>query len=88
MATSPLLGDHVHAEDGEEQRAAHLGANYCTTGINTSEIIVDLQWHFPIDVQWSLPTEFDLPVVFSKELLVCNILPRHIYIYIYIYREI
>ena len=26
-----------------------LGATYCTPEINNSEIIVDVQWHFPMD---------------------------------------
>ena len=34
------------------------GATNCTPKINTSEIIVDFQWHFPMD--------FHLSVAFSK----------------------
>ena len=35
-----------------------LGAKDCRPEIDTSEIIVDLQWHFPMDFQWHFPTEF------------------------------
>ena len=38
--------------------ALRLGAEDCTPQINTSEIIVDFQWHFPAEVH--------LPVVVSK----------------------
>ena len=31
---------------------ASLGAKYCTPEIDTSEIIVEFQWHIPMDVQW------------------------------------
>ena len=30
---------------------AAVGAKYCTPEIDTSEIIVDSQWHFPTDLQ-------------------------------------
>ena len=33
-----------------------LGAKYCTPEVNTSEVIVDAQWHYPMDVQWHSPT--------------------------------
>ena len=49
-------------------RDTHLGANYCTPEINTSEFIVDFQWHFPMDFQWHFPTKFQLSVVVSKGL--------------------
>ena len=29
----------------------------CTPEVNTSEIIVDLQWHVPMDCHWHFPTE-------------------------------
>ena len=28
---------------------------YCTPEIDTSEIIVELKWHFPMDFQWHGP---------------------------------
>ena len=34
--------------------------NHCTPEIKTSEIIVDFQWHFPMDVQWCFPTNKSL----------------------------
>ena len=43
-------------------------AKYYTPEINTSEIIVDFQWDFPMDCQWHFPTEFRIPVVCSKGL--------------------
>ena len=42
-------------------------AKYYTPEINTSEIIVDFQWHFPMDCQWHFPTSFHVSVVFSKD---------------------
>ena len=48
-------------------RSGTLGPKYCTPQINTSEIIVDLQWHFPVDVQWHFPTEFHLSVAVPKD---------------------
>ena len=45
-----------------------LGAKDCTQEIDTSEIIVTIQWHFPMDFRWHFPTEFHIPVVFSKGL--------------------
>ena len=45
-----------------------LGAKDCTPEIDTSEIIVDFQWHFPMICQWHFPTEFRCSVVFSKGL--------------------
>ena len=45
-----------------------LGPTYCTPEIDNSEIIVDFQGHFPMDVQWYFPTKFHLSVVFPKGL--------------------
>ena len=42
------------------ERKPQIGANYCTPEINTSEIIVDFQWHFPMDVQRCFPVEFHM----------------------------
>ena len=39
-----------------------------TPEIDTSEIIVDFRWHFPIDVHWHVPTFVCLSVVCSKGL--------------------
>ena len=49
-------------------RSAKLGAKDCTPEIDTSEIIVDFQWHFPMDCQWHFPPEFHLSVVLSNGL--------------------
>ena len=46
---APDLADRAVALLREE---AHLGATDCTPEINTLEIIVDVQWHFPMDFQW------------------------------------
>ena len=35
-----------------------IGTKYCTPEINTSEVIVDFQWHFPMDFQWHFSTHF------------------------------
>ena len=32
----------------------HLGTKYCTLEIDTSEIIVDFQWHLPTDFHFSV----------------------------------
>ena len=45
-----------------------LGAKYCTPEIDTSEIIVDFQCHFPMDFQWHFPTTCHLSVLFPKGL--------------------
>ena len=37
------------------------GAKYRTSEINTSETIVDFQWHFPMDFRWHVPTDFHVP---------------------------
>ena len=36
------------------RRTTYLGAKCCTLEIDTSEIIVDLQRHFPMDCRWHL----------------------------------
>ena len=56
----------------------HLGAKDCSTGINTSEIVVDFQWHAPMDVsgifqrnftfQWHAPKDCHFPSGFPLEL--------------------
>ena len=46
---------------------AFLGARYCTPEINTSEIIVDFQWHSPMDSHFC-----DFWCV-----IVCPALPTH-----------
>ena len=45
-----------------------VGAKYSTPEINTSEIIMDVQLHFPMDFQWHFPTESHLSVALSKGL--------------------
>ena len=40
------------------RRPLFLGAKDCTPEINTSETIVDSQWHFTMDFQWCFPTYF------------------------------
>ena len=42
------------------------GEKDCTP-VNTSEGIVDFQWHFPMDVQWHFPKDVRMSVVLSKE---------------------
>ena len=49
-------------------RAELGGTKDCTPEIDTSEIIVDFQQHFPMDFQWYFPTHVHVSVVFSKEL--------------------
>ena len=34
-----------------------IGATYCTPEIDTSEIIVNCQWHVPINFQWQFQTD-------------------------------
>ena len=46
-------------------------ANYCTPEIDTSEIIVDVQWRFPMDPQWHFPTYFHSSVFFFKRIVTC-----------------
>ena len=41
---------------------ASVGPKDCTPEINTSETIVDFQWHFPMDCQWWFPTLFNSSV--------------------------
>ena len=52
----------------DETRRHRLGTDYCTPDIDTSEIIVDCQWHFPMDYQRCFPTDLNLSVVCSKGL--------------------
>ena len=56
---------HLHACTS----AAHweIGATYCTAEINTSEITVDFQWHFPMEFQWCFPTEMHYSVICSTK---------------------
>ena len=49
-------------------RRGSLGTKDCTPEIDTSELIVDFQLHFPMDVQWRCPTDVHLSVVFSEGL--------------------
>ena len=49
------------------------GAKDCTPEINTSEIIVNRQWDFPMDFQLHCPTQFHLSVVCSKGLSFCPV---------------
>ena len=58
----------VHEPREAAAEAVGLEANYCTPEINTSEIIVDFQWHFPVACRWQCPTEFHFSVVLSKGL--------------------
>ena len=44
------------------------GQRNCTPEIDTSEIIKDFEWHFPVDFQWHVPMELHLSVVFSEGL--------------------
>ena len=46
--------------------AVRLGTKDCTPGIDTSEIMVDCHWDFPMDAQWHFPTGFHLSAVCSK----------------------
>ena len=41
-------------------------AKDCTPEIDTSEIIVDCQWHFPMDCQWCVPTNLHFSAVVSQ----------------------
>ena len=43
------------------------GAKDCTPEINTSEIVVDFQWYFPMDVQWHFPTKLIFQWYFPKD---------------------
>ena len=52
----------------ETPSSSLLGAKYSTPEINTSEIIVDCQWHFPMDVQWHFPMESHFSAVCPKGL--------------------
>ena len=44
------------------------GKNDCTPETDTSEIVVDFHWRFPMDFQRHVPTGFHLSVVFDKGL--------------------
>ena len=37
---------------GRDPRVGGLAANNCTPEIDTSEITMDFQWHFPMESQW------------------------------------
>ena len=45
-----------------------LGAKDCTPEINTSEIIVDFQWHVPMDCQRYVPKDCHFPSGFLLEM--------------------
>ena len=45
-----------------------LRAENCTPEMDTSDIIVDFQWQFPMDFQWHFQTDVHLTVVCSKGL--------------------
>ena len=47
-----------HARDPRREVAGHLGGKRSQTRNQTSEIIADFQWHFPMDAQWHFPMEF------------------------------
>ena len=40
---------------------------YCTPEIDTSEVIVEFQWHFPMDYQLHFPMEFHYSAVSPKD---------------------
>ena len=61
---------------GHDLACAKSGTKYCTPEIDTSEIIVDFQWHFQMDFQWHFPTKCNLSVVFSKGLSLCQWIPE------------
>ena len=42
-----------------------LGATDCTPEIDTSEIMLDFQWHFPMDFEWQFPTNCHISVALS-----------------------
>ena len=42
---------------GQVVSLASFGEKDCAPEINTLDIIVDLQWHFPMDCLLQLPTE-------------------------------
>ena len=43
---------------GEQGGHAYVGAKDCTPEIDTSEITLDAQWHFPMDFQRHFPKDF------------------------------
>ena len=87
--------------DASKTKKMSLVAKDCTPEIDTSETIVDFQWHFPMDVQWYFPVELHLSVVCFKGLslaqwIFTGVVQRMfsgiiyiyictMYIYIYIY---
>ena len=54
--------DNARVAEGRVRvrRSAKLGTKDCTPEIDTSEIIVDFQWHFPMDVQWHFQMDVHL----------------------------
>ena len=64
----PRLGSSQSSREFGRLGRRCLGAKDCTPEINTSEIIVDVQWHVPMDCQWHVQKEFHLSVVCSKGL--------------------
>ena len=62
-------------------QAALIGTKDCTTETDTSEIILDLQWHSPMDVQLYFPTYHHASVVLSY---TC---PSHISYNLYISQQ-
>ena len=50
------------------REAGRPGAKDRTPELDALEVIVDVQWHFRMDVQWYSPTQFNFAVVFSKGL--------------------
>ena len=50
-----------------------IGAKDCTPEINTSEIIVEFQRHFPMDFQLHFPTEFHFSVLASLAAQCCAV---------------
>ena len=63
-----VLANTVSAIPLSIPQAALVGTKYCTPETDTSEIIVDVQWHFPMDAQLYFPTTYHTSVVFSKGL--------------------
>ena len=53
-------GVAAHSQTGFVRWARGKGAKDCTPEINTSEILVDFQWHFPMSCQWHSPTFLSL----------------------------
>ena len=53
-----IIGGRRRWAEAPDRDALRIGAKDRTPEIDTSEIIVDLQWHVPMDVQWHFPTDF------------------------------